>query len=321
MEIFRRLGVAGPCADAGLPRRPRRTTCLPHDLHAAMELSRIPIHSRASADTATRRPRHLVAHRGATAPHQPDLPGAGAVRARRGHARRAHPEPHAHRRVRTQDDHGVSAKGVDLDDGAHGDASSAQYLVGCDGGRSAVRKAIGASSAGTDVVGRVQSTYFRAPDLLSRSGSTRRPGPPSRSTRAAAATSTPSTAARPGCCTTTCCPTKPISTSVDRDWAIRPLLGVGDGLRVRDALQAKTGSAAAWWPTRFRDRRVFICGDAAHLWVPMAGYGMNAGIADAMNLSWLLAAPPATAGLAEGVLAALRSRAPADHRAGVAASR
>ena len=41
---------------------------------------------------------------------------------------------------------------------------------------------------------------------------------------------------------------------------------------------------------RFRDGRVFICGDAAHVWVPYAGYGMNAGIADAENLGWLLAA-------------------------------
>jgi hypothetical protein len=41
---------------------------------------------------------------------------------------------------------------------------------------------------------------------------------------------------------------------------------------------------------KFREDRVFLCGDSAHLWVPYAGYGMNAGIADAMNLSWLLAA-------------------------------
>ena len=38
---------------------------------------------------------------------------------------------------------------------------------------------------------------------------------------------------------------------------------------------------------KFRDARVFL-GDAAHIWVPIAGYGMNAGIGDAMDLSWLL---------------------------------
>lgn len=38
----------------------------------------------------------------------------------------------------------------------------------------------------------------------------------------------------------------------------------------------------------FRSGRCFICGDAAHLWVPYGGYGMNAGIADASNLAWML---------------------------------
>src|SRR5262249_33693311 len=41
---------------------------------------------------------------------------------------------------------------------------------------------------------------------------------------------------------------------------------------------------------RFQNNRVFIAGDAAHLWIPHAGYGMNAGIADAASLSWMLAA-------------------------------
>jgi 2-polyprenyl-6-methoxyphenol hydroxylase-like FAD-dependent oxidoreductase len=42
--------------------------------------------------------------------------------------------------------------------------------------------------------------------------------------------------------------------------------------------------------SEFRDRSAFIAGDAAHIGVSYAGYGMNTGIADAMNLSWLLAA-------------------------------
>jgi 2-polyprenyl-6-methoxyphenol hydroxylase-like FAD-dependent oxidoreductase len=36
---------------------------------------------------------------------------------------------------------------------------------------------------------------------------------------------------------------------------------------------------------RFRDRRVFLCGDPAHIRVPFAAYDMNAGISNAMNLA------------------------------------
>ncbi len=45
---------------------------------------------------------------------------------------------------------------------------SCRYLIGCDGARSVVRKAIGAELAGDAVVQRVQSTYIRAPDLIHR---------------------------------------------------------------------------------------------------------------------------------------------------------
>jgi 2-polyprenyl-6-methoxyphenol hydroxylase-like FAD-dependent oxidoreductase len=50
-----------------------------------------------------------------------------------------------------------------------------------------------------------------------------------------------------------------------------------------------------WTPRRlvsdkFRDGRVIVAGDAAHLWLPLGGFGMNTGIADGVGLAWRLAA-------------------------------
>jgi hypothetical protein len=56
--------------------------------------------------------------------------------------------------------------------------------------------------------------------------------------------------------------------------------------------------SCAWFSTyrihhrcveRFRDRRCFLLGDAAHVHSPMGGQGMNTGLQDAYNLAWKLA--------------------------------
>ena len=105
--------------------------------------------------------------------------------------------------------------------------------------------------------------------------------------------------------------------SVDRDCSIRARSSASDADFDYEIISKEDWVGRRLVANRFRDGRVFIAGDAAHLWVPYAGYGMNAGIADAINLSWLLAAR--LQGWAPSRHPRrLRGRAPADHRAGVA---
>ena len=61
---------------------------------------------------------------------------------------------------------------------------------------------------------------------------------------------------------------------------------------------------------RYRERRMFLAGDACHLHPPFGGYGMNLGIADGVDLGWKLAAVLHGWG-GDGLLDILRRRAPA----------
>ncbi len=186
----------------------------------------------------------------------------------------------------TQDDEGVWANGVDLDDGRVV-RIRCRYMIGCDGGRSMVRKSIGAQLHGTDVVGRVQSTYFRAPALLGLLKHA-----PAWATFALNPRRCGNVYAIDGRETwllhNYLLADETDFDAVDRDWAIREILGVGPEFEY-EIISKEDWIGRRLVADRFRDRRVFICGDASHLWIPMAGYGMNAGIADAMNLSWVLA--------------------------------
>ncbi|KAL2268871.1 hypothetical protein VTJ83DRAFT_3717 [Remersonia thermophila] len=90
------------------------------------------------------------------------------------------------------------------------------------------------------------------------------------------------------------------SSSSDNDDAGAPSLG---RLQAHFARMTPPGSGhlrdAAWLArfrlhrrivTRYRDGRLLVAGDAAHIHSPAGGQGMNAGIQDAVNLGWKLAA-------------------------------
>jgi putative polyketide hydroxylase len=69
---------------------------------------------------------------------------------------------------------------------------------------------------------------------------------------------------------------------------IRSAVGVADlDITVRSAMTWSTGAFVA---DRYREGRIFLVGDAAHLMPPYGGFGGNTGIADAHNLAWKLAA-------------------------------
>ena len=151
-----------------------------------------------------------------------------------------------------------------------------------------MRKAIGAVFEGDAVIQRVQSTFIRAPGLIDMQQSASAWGTgainPRRSGMVYAIDGRERWLVhnylKPG---------ETDFESVDRDGSIRTILGV-DAAFAFDVLSKEDWFGRRLIANRFRSGRVFIAGDAAHIWVPYAGFGMNAGIADAMNLSWLLAA-------------------------------
>jgi 2-polyprenyl-6-methoxyphenol hydroxylase-like FAD-dependent oxidoreductase len=187
----------------------------------------------------------------------------------------------------SQDADGVQVQGQRLSDGVTLDLR-ARYVVGCDGGRSVTRKSIGARLVGDEVVQRVQSTCVRAPDLLQRLQA-----PPAWAMFTVNPRRSGNIYAIDGRETwlihNYLRDDEADFESIDRDWAIRTILGVGSDFQY-EMLSKEDWMGRRLVADKLRLGRVFIAGDAAHLWVPYAGYGMNAGIADADNLAWHLAA-------------------------------
>jgi len=165
---------------------------------------------------------------------------------------------------------------------ASGTVVRSGWLVGCDGGRSTVRKFAGFEFPGTDpeICGYSATVEFADPEKLSFGWNRTAKG---------AYVNGP----MPGRILTVEFDGPP----KDRDAPIT-LEELQTSLRKvsgTDATLTAVHAATRWTDnarhaTTYRLGRVLLAGDAAHVFAPIGGEGLNLGIGDAVNLGWKLAA-------------------------------
>jgi 2-polyprenyl-6-methoxyphenol hydroxylase-like FAD-dependent oxidoreductase len=173
---------------------------------------------------------------------------------------------------------------VSLEGPAGAETVSGSYLVGCDGGRSTVRKLMGVGFPGTDAT------------MVALIGDVELDQPPQRPLFLDRRQSGLITAIqfRPGWY-------RVVTTERERT------AGPGDPVTIEELRASAVkvagtdfGMHSARWLSHFNDAvrqadqyrvgRVLLAGDAAHIHLPAGGQGMNMGMQDAFNLGWKLAA-------------------------------
>jgi 2-polyprenyl-6-methoxyphenol hydroxylase-like FAD-dependent oxidoreductase len=291
MEHHRQLGIAPRVRDLCLPIN-RRTDVSYYTSLTGWELSRIPMPSEAEK-------RRTVAASAATDQIPEPLLRANQMYVEAFLLEHARTRPNITIRFGwslksfQEDADGVTVDAEETGGGTH-ETWRAQYLAGCDGGRSAVRRALALRYSGFASLdspyygGRQNATYFRAPTLY-RDHLAHRVGwnywivnPKGRCTIISlnndeeflAFSKAPDDGAEP----------------TDQDAARSILRAVGADLPIKIIGHWPWTAGVALVADRFVTKRVALAGDAAHLFTPTGGFGMNTGMDDASNLSWKLAA-------------------------------
>ncbi len=169
-------------------------------------------------------------------------------------------------------------EGVDVEV-SNGQSIHAQYLVGCDGGRSVIRRTAGIEFAGWD-----PTTSW----LIAEVEMTDEPEVGTRRERGGVQAIGPLEDGR----------MRVVLTEPHHEHADPPTL---DDLREALTVVYGTdyGAHNPTWISRFndltrqavhyREGRILLAGDAAHVHPPQGGQGLNTGVQDAVNLGWKLA--------------------------------
>jgi 3-(3-hydroxy-phenyl)propionate hydroxylase len=173
-----------------------------------------------------------------------------------------------------QDDDGVD---IDVSDG---ERHRAQYLVGCDGGRSLIRKVAGIEFAGWDptvssVVAEVEMRDVPEVGIRHDENGTQAIGPTPDGKRFGVVVSEPYTAhtAEP--------------TLADLSQALVAVWGTDFGVHSPTWISRFTDMTRQ--AVSYKEGRVLLAGDAAHVHYPVGGQGLNVGVQEAVNLGWKLA--------------------------------
>jgi len=173
----------------------------------------------------------------------------------------------------SQDDAGVT---VELADGQR---LRAEYLVGCDGGRSVIRKAAGIEFRGWDATTSwliAETKWSEEPAWGMRSDALGTHGIGKLEDGRARIVLTEK---QPG----------PASEPTLSDISAALIAVYGTDYGVHSPTWISRFNDMARQAVTYRDRRVLLAGDAAHVHAPTGGQGLNIGVQDAVNLGWKLA--------------------------------
>jgi len=277
MEIFRRMGIADRIRAAGLDRH------VPMDVYIALAMNeppllRLPYPSVAEAEA------QIAACDDGSMPREPyqlisqytlepllktvacELP---AVDVRYGHEFLCLSQDGRRASATVRDPDGRT---IDI---------HAQFIVGCDGGSSAVRKQLGIQLRGEGNLLRLHQALYFAPDLFDRIPIG---GGPGRGRHYHIADDRA---------------TFLIMQDSTKHWTLHAVVDRGEEMRAQ--FERTIGVAVPYemlyvgeWKQnllladRYGEGRVFLAGDSAHLMIPTGGLGMNTGVGDAIDLSWKL---------------------------------
>ena len=191
-----------------------------------------------------------------------------------------------------ESDEGVTALVENVTTGEQHEIA-AKYVVAADGARSVIRRSLDIDMKGDDgtierkfMSGTMLSQYVRAPKLVEQSG--RPPALITWITNHEVRGFMFAQDERERWIVHYQVPHGVDWQTVDGHEVVRKMLGADIEFEIISGGPWTGGLALV--AERYQSKRIFLCGDAAHLYTPLGAFGMNTGMGDVVNLCWKIGA-------------------------------